>query len=110
MNDPREAKLPRWAQALLASERRRANEAVSALEEHKKSVEPTRIWHGSSKNPIFVPEQDGYQTIRFDMGHHRKFYDEIKVRFNDDGLQIAAGRRLIVEPVVSNVVQISLKD
>lgn len=109
MSDPREEKLPRWAREELAQARRHAAIAERRLEEHLKTVEPTRIWFGDSENPIYVPDRFGYQRIHFTEkpGDTSYSFDDLSVGWDRErgGLEVRGGQ-LAIQPVVSNVIRI----
>ncbi|QBJ00261.1 hypothetical protein SEA_PHARAOH_73 [Mycobacterium phage Pharaoh] len=108
--DEREPKLPKWAQELLAEERRKRADYERKLAQHKATVEPSLIWYGDYDNPIYVPPNYGHQRFHMSMNGEVDPYlhDEIQVSLKDDELEISGGRGLLVKPQVSNVIKIRL--
>ncbi|QBP31094.1 hypothetical protein SEA_REFUGE_76 [Mycobacterium phage Refuge] len=107
--DEREHKLPRWAQELLAEARSREDRAVSKLNDHLKTVEKTKIWHGSYDNPIYLPDAYGYQRVHFDPVGNGSMHDEFQVQIRDGGLEVSGGRGMAIYPRVSNVINLRLE-
>lgn len=103
MTDPREEKLPRWARALLAEERRAARDARDKLDEHLKTVERSRIWYGDYDNKIYVPEPFGYQTIHMNPYGDGEFYHDVQFRIKDRHIEVSGGDSLSVDMRVSNL-------
>ncbi|QNJ56852.1 hypothetical protein SEA_REINDEER_42 [Mycobacterium phage Reindeer] len=110
--DPREGNLPKWAQQLLAEERRRADRAEDRLAEHLQTVEPSPIWYGDWDNRIYIPADLGYQTVYFSTtGEPSKHtFDEIGVAFRQGVLQIQGGAAISIHPKSSNFAEIFLRD
>lgn len=107
MSDPRESKLPRWAQEALADERRRADTAERKLAAHKETVQKTRIWFGHYDNPIYVPVFYGHERVHFDLGELGEHYTEVQVGFTRDGrLEVQGGHSLSVDMQSSNTFQV----
>ncbi|QGJ90220.1 hypothetical protein PBI_SHEAKEIRA_74 [Mycobacterium phage SheaKeira] len=106
--DEREPKLPRWAQQLLADERRRAGLAERKLSQHLDTVEPGRIWFGDYDNPIYIPSHFGYQRIHLATTDSGAMHDEFQVALKEDFLEVSGGRGLTIEPQVSNVIKVRL--
>jgi hypothetical protein len=108
--DEREAKLPKWAREELESQRSARRLAEKKLKDHLRTVEPTRIWYGSFDNPVYVPEDRGYQNIHF-THEGSDGYGEIQVRINRQGLlEINGGHQLVIEMQSSNCFQVRGKD
>ncbi|QBP30555.1 hypothetical protein SEA_CHARM_74 [Mycobacterium phage Charm] len=108
--DEREPKLPRWAQQLLAEERRHRALAERKLAQHLETVEPTRMWYGDYDNPIYIPKQYGHQRVHFNTAqtNGRGLYDEFQVSLKDDELEVSGGRSMTIHPQVSNVIKVRL--
>ena len=107
MNDERESKLPAWARNLLAKERARADQAEYKLACHTKTVEPTNIWYGDFKNPIYVPNQYGHQRIHLELGKPQDHYTEMQVSITRDGrLEVQGGHSLSIDMQSSNTFQV----
>ncbi|OHT67797.1 hypothetical protein [Mycobacteroides chelonae] len=110
--DPREAKLPRWAREILSEERRKRKLAERRLEQQLGTTEPTSIWYGTDyDNPIYIPEDHGFQRVVFSFPPHRGLFDQFTVRVKDGVLEVTSGGRgMVVEPWASNVIRLRLKD
>jgi hypothetical protein len=110
--DPRVAKLPHWAQALLAVERGRADAAEHKLQAHLETVEPSSIWYGDWNNKIYIPNADGYQTVYFSTtGQPSKHtFDEVGVQMRKGALYVNAGRAVTIEPIASNCFNVRVRD
>lgn len=115
MTDPREAKLPKWAQDLLRKERFERNRSEEKLAAYmRQQVKPTPIWYGTWQNPIFLPDTSGYQRVHFQMnGTNPKMTtrDDIQVGIKHNQpntLEIMGGDRIVISPSASNVVEVQL--
>lgn len=114
MSDPREEKLPVWAKNVLASERARADRAERMLAEHLETVEPSRISYGSYENPLYIPDEFGLATVRFELGPKvgdQHVHDQISVGLREDfhgvrHLDINGGHAICVYPSASNLVRV----
>ncbi|PVA66179.1 DUF7239 family protein [Mycobacteroides abscessus] len=109
VRDPREEKLPRWARQLLAQERFRASRAEHNLAEHLATVEQSRIWYGDYGNPIYIPDDNGYQTVYFSPAGGRSTFQQIGVRIRDRAIEIQGGDTLTLELQSSNVFRARLQ-
>lgn len=92
--DPREAKLPQWARKLLADERYRASCAERKLAEHVAKIEKSRIWYGDYNNPIYIPDDNGYQTVYFSPNGGEGTLHQIGVTIRDGAIGSTASSRL----------------
>lgn len=112
MIDPREGKLPVWAQQLLRDARRIADIAENRLQTHLDTVSPSPIWYGDYQNPIYVPVDHGYQTVYFNVrgeNSSKSTFDEIAVQYRKGVLQIQGGGPVLISPTASNCFYVSLK-
>lgn len=107
MPDPREAKLPRWAQDELAKERAKARYAERQLAEHKATVPQSRLWHGDYDNPIYLPDCN---TVHWQLYGGDRLFDQIQVRMDGGALEVTGGHAIAIEPNSSNFVHIRLRD
>jgi hypothetical protein len=105
--DPREDKLPAWAQKRLTEGRRATKVAQDKLAEHLGTVEKTSIWYGDYDNRIYVPEHYGYQTVHFNPHNDDEFHHDIMVKYSRDrgvkGVEINGGDSLQIDLVTSNL-------
>lgn len=107
----REQKLPVWARQRLRAARDRADRAESQLAAHMETVEQTSIWYGDYQNPIYIPRHYGHQRVHFKLGEDTVgSWNEVQVGIRDGGLEIMASRAMTIEPQVSNVVLVRLRD
>jgi hypothetical protein len=113
MNDPREQRLPRWAQQELAHLRSQLKTAQTNLRE----AYGARPGATAVVNPYDEarPVAWGpYDTIRFttDGSPYDPERDQpyIDVRFTDSALRVQASSMLIVRPWASNVAHISVEE
>ena len=100
--DPREERLPRWAQHSLGRERVRREDAELKLAAHLDTVEKSRIWFGDYGNPIYIPEPHGYQTVYFSPNGSDSSFDQIGVTIRDGGIEIQGGNTMSIELQSSN--------
>jgi hypothetical protein len=116
MNDPREVKLPRWAQEELAKARQEAADATKKLNEHLEQLPKTGVWYGKYENPIYIPDGD---QVHWQMREgSKKTFGTISVFKAVKSPEWGAGGRLIVNgdrslqvlPSASNTVYIDLVD
>jgi hypothetical protein len=110
MTDPREAKLPKWAQDALKNERWRADEAERRLAAHVETVEPTTIWYGDWENKVYIPHPDFARVVFMMRPGGDGSFDEITVGFRYGKLHINAGRAIAVEPIGANCLDVVLRD
>lgn len=103
-SDPREPKLPVWAQDLLYDARKRADTAEHRLAAHLETVEETPIWYGERSHPLYVPFERGYQTVHFQLGPGH--FNEIQARIKDGAVEIMGGHELQVTLQSSNVFHV----
>lgn len=116
--NPREAKLPHWAQYSLARARREAAEARAAL---------AAVTNNSPTNVVVDPYAEKFgnrgrthqyivasQTIRFaisddpNQGDAREAHDYIDVLLEPGGLNVMASNAVLIQPHVSNSITIRL--
>lgn len=109
MRDPREEKLPRWARQLLAQERYRANRAERNLAEHLAAGEKSRIWYGDYDNPIYIPDDNGFQTVYFYPNGGDSTFQQIAVTIRDGAIEIQGGDTLTIELQASNTFRARLQ-
>ncbi|MDM2398125.1 hypothetical protein PP613_03725 [Mycobacteroides abscessus] len=109
MRDPREEKLPRWARQLLAQERYRASCAERRLAEHLATVVKSRIWYGDYNNPIYIPDDYGYQTVHFYPNGGDSTFQQIGVTIRDGAIEIQGGDTLTIELKSSNYFRTRLQ-
>ncbi|QXN73171.1 hypothetical protein SEA_COOKIEDOUGH_80 [Mycobacterium Phage Cookiedough] len=110
--DPREAKLPRWAQALINTERRKRADAERKLEEQLATTGKSPVWYGSYDNPVYIPQRFKHpERFHFSTTGRGDLNDEFMVHLRDDGcLEVSGGRgRLAIHPQVSNVILVQLQ-
>lgn len=109
VRDPREEKLPQWARKLLADERYRASRAEHRLSEHVAKVEKSRIWYGDYNNPIYIPDDNGYQTVYFSPSGGEGTFHQIGVTIRDGAIEIQGGDTLTLELRSSNYFRARLQ-
>lgn len=109
VRDPREEKLPQWARKLLADERYRANRAERKLSDHVAKVEKSRIWYGEFDNPIYIPDDNGYQTVRFSPNGGKSTMQQIGVRVLDGAIEVSAAAPLTLDLLSSNYFRAKLQ-
>lgn len=102
VRDPREEKLPQWARKLLADERCRAIRAERKLAEHLTTIKKSRIWYGDYDNPIYIPDDNGYQTVYFAPTGGESTFQQIGVVIRDGAIELQGGDRLAIELKSSN--------
>ncbi|WP_100460796.1 DUF7239 family protein [Mycobacteroides abscessus] len=107
--DPREEKLPQWARKLLADERYRASRAERKLAEHVATVEKSRIWYGEYDNPIYIPDDNGYQTVYFSPNGGEGTLHQIGVTIRDGAIEIQGGDTLTLDLQASNTFRARLR-
>jgi len=99
--DPREAKLPRWAQELLESERRARHNAERLLSEHTAEVPESNVWRTVFMEPVYLPA-DSRVHFAVDNDHD----NVIEVAHVPGGIQLRGRRSLALLPEVSNTVTV----
>lgn len=103
--DPREARLPRWAQEELRAARNRADRAEQALADYTATLEKTQLWHGDYTQQIYMPISDivvwGFGT--------ESVQDQISVHRYRNGLTISGGGPIVVAPTASNSIDVRLR-
>ncbi|AEK08521.1 hypothetical protein SEA_SUPERCALLIE99_77 [Mycobacterium phage SuperCallie99] len=111
MMDPREAKLPRWAQALINTERLHRSIAERRLEEQLATTGKSSVWYGDYDNPVYVPQRFKHpERFHFSTTGSGDLHDEFQAQLTADGmLEISGGRGLVIRPQVSNVIQVQLQ-
>ena len=81
--DEQISKLPKWAREYITVLAYAASDAQHRLEEHQKSVKPTRLYwtstHSLDDNPVYLGDAR-YDTICYDMTR-----DEVAVKQQADG-------------------------
>jgi hypothetical protein len=102
--DPRESKLPKWAQEAL----NRGRQAEAALAVHDETSEKSGLWYGRYDNPIYIPEPAGQQSVVWKMGDRDHRFEQIMVRRNGQSLLINGGMSIIIEPSASNTINVRL--
>ncbi|EIV49580.1 DUF7239 family protein [Mycobacteroides abscessus] len=107
--DPREEKLPQWARKLLADERYRASRAEHRLAEHVAKIAKSRIRYGGYDNPIYIPDDNGYQTVYFYPNGGDSTFQQIAVTIRDGAIEIQGGDTLTIELQASNTFRARLR-
>ncbi|OZD23850.1 hypothetical protein CH253_08315 [Rhodococcus sp. 06-156-3C] len=114
--DPREDRLPKWAQTALASERSKSAALEREIGKMRETVEWSRISYGDLYGfPQYIPdERYGPQRVRFTVeGEQSSKYHEtgdIEVSMPEAGvLELRGSRSLVLRPHVSNVLRVSLR-
>lgn len=106
MPDPREERLPKWAQPELRSLRRKLEVAEQEAEALRGNVGETDV-HVQNYTSHDQPLPKGAQ-IKFRLGDR---YDEyVTVRIEGDRLSLNGGRFLTIHPHVSNAFSVSVGD
>ncbi len=108
--DPREEKLPRWAREQLAKARIGRVAAEVKLDAHLATIEKSRIWYGDYNNPIFIDDNNGYQTVYFSPSGSESAFDQIGVAIRDGALEIQGGNSVALELKSSNFFRVRLCD
>lgn len=101
--DPREDKLPRWAQDLLAKLRRERDDAEQRADEARYATDPdgsSAVLHPWADIPVGLGAD---ARVRFKLGP--SFYVDARVN-RDRELELRACGPLVLIPQVSNVVRI----
>ena len=114
--DPREARLPRWAQEHLALARRQASDARQALA-NAMDPTPTRVAsdpHASmlgtfGRVPLYVPDD---RPVRFSLEQRdaveARQYVDVRLDERPGDLRISGSSAVLLEPHVSNSLTIRL--
>lgn len=110
--DPREDKLPLWAQKLLKDARYRADTAEERLNAHLQTVEPSAVWFGDYQNKVYLPDERGFQQVHFSVTGQpaKSSYDEVQVGWRKDLLHISASRPVSIQPIGSNCFDLQVRD
>lgn len=107
--DPREDRLPKWAQALLQLERSKAAMAERELAKHLETVERSRISYGDVyQNAQYISENHGYQTVRFALDEQGHKWIHVRFSNNGEAVEISGARSLVLEPRAGNVIEVGL--
>jgi hypothetical protein len=109
MNDPREVKLPRWAQEELARARQEATDAKERLATYEATLSKTSVWHGNYVDPpIYLPE---HTQVHWQMREGSKTFDTITVHRDDHhGLLLHGSTSIRLLPGASNSIYVDLVD
>jgi hypothetical protein len=108
MPDPREPKLPKWAQEELRNLRNK-------LETEKRRADEARIGNGGPDSDTFIDPYDevpirlGRETrINFVLGDKFQEYFDVQIKryHGDVYLEVHGGTGMVITPQVSNVIQI----
>lgn len=110
-DDPREAKLPKWAQELIADLRRTIGEQARTITtlnwEHTDSN--VFLTGGRRADDLALPK---FSQVRFVQGHNRDISVGVN-RWPTHGkvgvLEIYGSRSLIIHPCASNVLQVDVE-
>lgn len=116
--DPREGKLPAWAQDRLARGRQRVTSLEEQLQARQADTEITDIWYGEYDNKVYLPADTiGTPPVHFGMkGAGSRPFEEIQVRhcydkYNRGALDINGGGPMVIELAGgSNNFRIRLKE
>lgn len=112
--DPREERLPKWAQEMIQDARRRTERAEKARDKARQGTDPqgsraVRYFYdeiplglGARPNVRFTLEPGGY-------GHSYRYVD-VRISESDRRVEIMGGRSIHIEPVSSNVVHIWVRE
>ncbi|WP_182875509.1 DUF7239 family protein [Mycobacteroides abscessus] len=109
VRDRREEKLPQWARKLLADERYRASRAEHRLAEHVVKIAKSRIRYGGYDNPIYIPGDNGYQTVYFYPNGGDSTFQQIAVTIRDGAIEIQGGDTLTIELQAGNTFRARLR-
>jgi hypothetical protein len=107
MADPREARLPKWAQAELSSLRRKLEVEEKRNAELRGQVGETNIHvqnYGSDDQPIPKGAAVKFQT------DDKRWDSHITVRVEGRSLWLHGGRGLVIHPHVSNAFRVVIGD
>jgi Asp-tRNA(Asn)/Glu-tRNA(Gln) amidotransferase A subunit family amidase len=110
MTDPREAKLPRWAQDDLRVLRMRVSELTAAANATLGTHNPhTNVWLplAGSRQREHAPST--YSSARFILGTGRSDWVEVTIKDNYEGVQIYGAGRLLLMPWSSNVASVKVE-
>lgn len=113
--DPREDRLPKWAQELIRELRVARERAVQDLEDHRASQTPTNIWYGDYDNRVYVPANSaGTPNVHFQThgpNDPEPFLHDIQVRhcrspYYPNMIDVSGGDGIVITPYGSNGVRI----
>jgi hypothetical protein len=107
--DPREDKLPRWAQEKMATLRRATLDAVSAYDELREGTRRSSfyIWDHDDQKRFYLPDRASLVFGDGDRSHNLGLYDG---GYNGDPgwLRVSGDGEIMVKPQAANVVLIKV--
>jgi hypothetical protein len=112
--DPREEKLPRWAQDTITALRRRTRDALVAAELVRTGIDPETsrvvIEHYDPTDPLppfgLGASEVTFRTGELDGGRHGGI--RVSAERDGSGISIMGDSSLVIRPWVTNVVKISM--
>lgn len=105
--DPRESKLPAWAQKQLAHLRLELTDALKAAEEARLATSPDESNAVIDRFPVGSIGL-GNATVTFKLGD--KWHESVAVRVQGAALIVNGAGTISVQPSASNAVQITMRD
>lgn len=111
MSDPREAKLPKWAQDELRSLRLVLESTTDKLDALRSGTEPNSMWleaWESREKKFYLPKYGG--RLMFQSGKHCIHIHEGTNGRDKSWLELNGGTTLIVQPQSSNLLLVRCWD
>jgi hypothetical protein len=106
--DPREGKLPQWAQRKLADSRRAVQFATEQAQEARLATKPSEtdtVVDRYADIPIGLPKGC---RVRYRTGPH-DLSDYFEIRADGNGVEVHAGGPMVILPQVTNVLRLELR-
>ncbi|MEV0267700.1 hypothetical protein AB0H43_02905 [Hamadaea sp. NPDC050747] len=106
--DPREGKLPKWAQDLLADLRRKVEDAETRAEEARYATDP------EGSDAVLYPHADvpvglgDHAQVRFKLGPRKHDYADLRVERG--ALLVSGGQYLSIEPASGNLARVRTRE
>lgn len=107
--DPRENKLPKWAQQHIETLRMRLEETRDKLAGIPKA---DAVGFTDPYSDIPLPVAKLRDTVRFHVDAQQRVFIDVRLREDDHGrwLEVMTSDRILVTPNASNVIEIRLED
>jgi hypothetical protein len=105
--DPREAKLPKWTQELLASLRRELADVRADFEEYADKEMPddaVAVANPYDEHPRLAARKG--ETVRFTLGP----WTHVDIEVQDDELEVSGSAGVSIQPHMSNHLTLFVRD